>query len=81
MLKILLNGCAILFLCSCSFLQKGEFSSDNDYRLCQGIDCSYDPYLSGGLRTHKPTKEERLRVQKGEDPRFGSEKWSIKPND
>ncbi|WP_230957037.1 hypothetical protein, partial [Citrobacter koseri] len=46
--------------------------------ICQGFGCVKTPgKLPSRAATHKPTKEERNRVIRGEKPDFGSEEWSV----
>lgn len=46
--------------------------------ICPGFGCVKTPgKLPSRAATHKPTKEERNRVIRGEKPDFGSEEWSV----
>ncbi|MEW5289121.1 hypothetical protein ABW286_07990 [Erwinia papayae] len=46
--------------------------------ICQGFGCSTAPgKLPSRADTHKPTKEEKIRVRQGGTPDFGSDEMSI----
>jgi len=65
-----------LFIASCST----DYGSPKvgSPQICQGFGC---PSALGSkpnsAETHKPTKDEKIRVRSGEKPNFGSENISV----
>lgn len=67
--------CVLLSACSGAPTAMDRDGSSNRIQVCKGLSCGAS--LPGQIKVHKPTKEERNRVQRGEAPDFGSEVWSI----
>ncbi|MGU9760796.1 hypothetical protein ACV1BL_25240 (plasmid) [Serratia marcescens] len=47
--------------------------------ICQGFGCIDKPgKLPSSIENHKATKDEKIRVRRGENPNFGSDEISIR---
>lgn len=80
--ELIFAACVCCFLSSCTSGEKrySEPTEDDRVRVCKGLGCGnvHKPANNSVIpEVHKPTKEERLRVQQGLPPDFGSDELSV----
>lgn len=69
-----------LWLASCAdgSAPSGSGTSSQPISVCQGFGCKTTPGKTPSrAETHKPTKDEKIRARRGENPNFGSDEWSV----
>lgn len=65
------------FLSGCTSTYPGEVKIERS-PVCQGFGCKKGPgTFPNNAATHKPTKDEKIRVRQGLPPNFGSEEITI----
>lgn len=77
MLKIYFIVFSLFCICSCSGTGGLNHLKEDRVEVCHGLGCRTGIFQDNSLRTHKPTKDERLRIQQGLAPDFGSDLFLI----